>query len=70
MKQIRVPLDTSIFLDEAATASVTAVVLQVDIRNGALPNMKKGLFTVIQSRLWIGEGAFMALGTTYYIWVH
>jgi hypothetical protein len=57
------------FLDEAATASVMVVVLQVDIRNGALPNMKKGLFTVIQLSLWIG-GAFMALGTTYYIWVH
>lgn len=41
MTQIRVPLDTSIFLDEAATASVTVAILQADIRNGALPNMKK-----------------------------
>jgi len=68
--QIRVPLDTSIFLDEAATVSVTVVVLQVDIRNEVLPNMKKELFTVIQLRLWIEEGAFMASGTTYYISVH
>ena len=70
MKQIRVPLDTSIFLDEAATASATVVVLHVDIRNGALPNIKKGLLPVIQLRLWIGEGAFVTLGTTYYNWAH
>ena len=55
MRLIRVPRDTRIFLDKAATTFVTVVVLQADIRNGALPNMKRIIHCYIQLRLWIGK---------------